>query len=325
VSYLISSINPLLDYLSNANPQDEHVWREWQIKPVGGFHTHPVYHVTNGENGLAVKFAVRGPRDGARREYNALLALQLAGLNIAPKPLLFDHDRLALPVVVMTWVEGEVSDEPPRSEADWLLLARHLSTISRITPQNSGVALQAAVVSLMSASDAVERFNKQVSALPSEAVPSELMQLARRIEALPLPDWPQPRLSLIRGDPNPLNFVRHSDAWLSVDWEDSGWGDPAADMGDLMAHPAYLSVPQSQWDWLGVEYGQMLGDVNASARIRTHRMLSVAWWAASLATRLHHLQTCPDNTQYIGQPPNWGIYLRGRFEQYVALADELLT
>ncbi len=48
-------------------------------------------------------------------------------------------------------------------------------------------------------------------------------------------------------DPNILNFVRLPHGWASVDWENSGWGDPAFELADLMAHPADTSVSPEAW------------------------------------------------------------------------------
>lgn len=297
----------------------------WHITPVGGFHSHPVYRATRDSMDLAVKFVARGPRDGAGRENNALLALQESGLDIAPKPLLLDRDSYASPVVVMTWLDGEVRDAPPRSDEEWLLLARHHASLQVITPATSKVPLRTSLLSHKSARDAVERFTRQAETIAPDARPAEIEELVRYVEGLNLTDWPSPRLSLIRGDPNIQNFVRRAGSWASVDWEDSGWGDPAAEMGDLMAHPSYLSVPESRWEWLATEYGKMLGDETADHRIRGYYVLTVAWWAALFAYKSHRLAQGDRDGQYIGRPADWEHYLRGKYEQYIVKARELLS
>jgi aminoglycoside phosphotransferase (APT) family kinase protein len=325
MSQALPDIKPLLDHLALHQHTEEHEWHLWHIGTVTGFHSHPVYRATRDDADLAVKFVARGPRDGAGREYNSLLALQRSGFDIAPKPLLLDRDRYESPVVVMTWLDGEVRDEPPQREEEWLLLARHHATLQAITPATSEVPLRASLLSHQSARDAVERFRRQVEEIAPHARPAEIKELARYVEDLNLIEWPLPRLSLIRGDPNILNFVRRTGSWASVDWEDSGWGDPAAEMGDLMAHPSYISVPGSRWEWLATEYGKMLGDETAASRTRVYYVLTVAWWAALFAARLHRLAQGDKDSQYIGRPANWEHYLRVRYEKYAVRARELLS
>ena len=324
MSHALPDLKPLLDHLALPQHPEEHEWHLWHIRTVTGFHSHPVYRATRDNIDLAVKFVAAGPRDGAGREYNSLLALQRSGLDVAPNPLLLDRDSYESPVVVMAWLDEEVKDEPPQSEEEWLMLARHHATLQAITPATSEVPLRASLLSHQSARDAVERFTRQVEDIAPNARPAELEELARYVEDVKLIKWSPPRLSLIRGDPNILNFVRRTDSWASVDWEDSGWGDPAAEMGDLMAHPSYLSVHESRWEWLATEYGKMLGDETAASRIRVYDVLTVAWWAALFAARLHLLARGDKDSQYIGRPANWEHYLRVRYEKYTVRASELL-
>jgi hypothetical protein len=81
-----------------------------------GGYSNLLYRVTGPSGHWTVKFTVRDRRDRAGREYHALLALRQAGLSVAPEPLLLDRRRCAQPVVVQTWLEGEVSSEPPSTE-----------------------------------------------------------------------------------------------------------------------------------------------------------------------------------------------------------------
>ncbi|MDQ6693059.1 MAG: aminoglycoside phosphotransferase family protein [Chloroflexota bacterium] len=331
MSDLPYNLEALLSHLTSEKPagekedEPEHEWQGWLIKPVGGFHTHPVFHARCHESALAVKFVASGSRDGAGREYESLLVLQKAGLDIAPEPLLLDRDSYTSPVVVTTWLDGEVRDEPLQSDEEWLLLARHLALVSSIRPESGYGSLRPSVVFLRSAEEARSRFEMQLSTIPPDALPTEVNELARRVRKLDLPEWTAPRLSLIRCDPNILNFIRRPGAWGSVDWADSGWGDPAADMGDLMAHPAYISVPGTRWEWLADEYAALLGDANAPTRIGVYYRLTVAWWVASLATRLHRLSMGQSTGRYVGRPADWEGYLKSRYAQYIARARELLA
>jgi aminoglycoside phosphotransferase (APT) family kinase protein len=193
-----------------------------------------------------VKFAIRDQRDRAGREYKALLALHQAQLPLAPKPVLLDQERYVQPVIVQTWLEGEVMTTPPASEVDWQSLVAHYVAIHTLKQDSGLVELPLAVLSAKSVKTAREIVEQQVAHLPKETQPASLQRLLRQFGRTQFPDWPEPPLVLCRVDPNPLNFIRRPGLWGSVDWENSGWGDPAFEIADLMTHPAYLDVSASQ-------------------------------------------------------------------------------
>ena len=60
---------------------------DWQITRVAGAGNNLLFRATSTAHDLAIKFTIRDARDRAGREYAALLALQQAGLGIAPLPL----------------------------------------------------------------------------------------------------------------------------------------------------------------------------------------------------------------------------------------------
>src|SRR5512139_1869716 len=107
-----AELRPLLDHLARSRPREEGLWPDWRITPIGGGRNNLLYRATGAAGDLAVKFTLRDARDRAGREYGALLALQAAGLDLAPVPVLLDRKRYPLPVVVQTWLPGEVSAAP---------------------------------------------------------------------------------------------------------------------------------------------------------------------------------------------------------------------
>lgn len=114
------SLRSLLQYLISRRPETTDRWHGNQITPIRGGLNNLLYRVTNASADLVVKFAICDERNRAGREYAALLALRQAGLAIAPEPLLLDRNSHALPVVVQTWLEGDVSGTPPRADAEWV-------------------------------------------------------------------------------------------------------------------------------------------------------------------------------------------------------------
>jgi hypothetical protein len=83
-----------------------------------------------------------------------------------------------------------------------------------------------------------------------------------------------PRIGRICADsfPNIRNFIRRAGGWASVDWENSGWGDPAFEIADLMTHPVYAAVPPERWEWLIAVYCTARGDPGGQQRIRVDAM-----------------------------------------------------
>ena len=152
-------------------------------------------------------------------------------------PLWLDRDRYTQPVVVQSWLEGTVLATPPAGDDEWQRVLDHYLAIHALTPSASSVALPPAVLNMSSVADGLDRIRQQLAYIPAPEQPAALHELLRNVEAARLPDWPAPRLALCRVDPNTLNFVRRPDDWASVDWENSGWGDPAYEIADLIAHP----------------------------------------------------------------------------------------
>ncbi|CAA9555924.1 MAG: hypothetical protein AVDCRST_MAG88-1109, partial [uncultured Thermomicrobiales bacterium] len=106
-------LSPLLDHLAATLPEGATTWQGWRVVPVHGGANNRLYRAARAGIELAVKFTVRDARDRAGREYGALLALQRAGLDLAPRPVLIERARYPQPAVVQGWLAGTVTEEPP--------------------------------------------------------------------------------------------------------------------------------------------------------------------------------------------------------------------
>ncbi|MBE0695785.1 MAG: phosphotransferase [Anaerolineaceae bacterium] len=113
-------------------------WQEWTIFSLGGGRNNHLYHVSKAENNFVVKFSRRDPRDRAGREYQALVLLQELNLMIAPQPILLERERYTFPVVVQSWLAGEMSDSLPGDHAAWMSLLEHYAVIHSVTQANVG-------------------------------------------------------------------------------------------------------------------------------------------------------------------------------------------
>jgi len=310
---------PLLDHLGRSAAGPDGEWRDWRITRVAGAGNNLLYRVSSATLDLAIKFTIRDERDRAGREHAALLALQQAGLSIAPAPLWLDRDSYTQPVVVQRWLAGTVLAAPPAGDDEWQRVLDHYFAIHTLTPSASSVALPPAVLNMSSVADGLDRIRQQLAYIPAPEQPAALHELLHNVEAARLPDWPAPRLALCRVDPNTLNFVRRPGDWASVDWENSGWGDPAYEIADLITHPAYAGVPAERWEWMISAYCARRGDPSAAPRIRVYHRLMLIWWVARLARTLYEVPRGGDQ-RLVTRPAGWMEDMRAKYESYLDLA-----
>lgn len=280
---------PLLDHLAVA-PADRGDWAGWRLARVAGGANNLVYRATGEAADLAIKFTIRDERDRAGREFTALSVLWDAGLRLAPRPLLLERERYAQPVVVQSWLAGEVAADPPAGEADWRSLLGHYAALHRLTPSLAALPLRPATLPMTSAMEATRHIGAQAARIPARQQSAAVREALGLVAVAEWPSWPAPDLALCRCDPTPTNFVRRPAAWASVDWENAGWGDPAFELADLMAHPTYAEIPAERWEWVIAQYVELHGgDAGMDGRIRAYAPLMLAWWVARLARYLYEI------------------------------------
>ena len=311
-------IYPLLDFLAQNETPTETVWRGWRITRVTGGWNNLLYRATNDACDLAIKFTLRDARDRAGREYNALPALHQAGLNIAPAPILLERERYRLPVVVQTWIAGEVRDAPPRNDDEWTHLLEHYAALAQVTPANTSLALPQAVVTAKNAEEAKARVREQLALGPNEAQNESIATLIQKMEATHFPEWVAPPVILCRVDPNILNFIRRDHIWLSVDWENAGWGDAAFEIADLMAHPSYATVSPARWNWVIEEYCRLMNDTRMEIRIRTYHRIMLVWWVVRCARYLYDIPRGKDR-RLVDHLAERQVDFQAKYEHYLKL------
>jgi hypothetical protein len=332
---LRAELDDLIAYLVDLAPPPSGAlaacWRGWQITLVGGGRNGRVFHVTgeqpdgasDGRADLAVKLTARDRFDRAGREYHALLALTEAGLEIAPQPILLERERLANPVVVMTWLEGAVADDPPTTDDDWRRLVEHLATIHRVTPQTTMIDFPESVLSMHSPADGLAAIHREVDRIPGSDWPPALRAVMERLESYPFPSWPPPPIALRRGDPNIRNIVQRPGPWASVDWEYSGWSDPGMEVADLIAHAAYLDVPAERWAWVTRLYAGLVTDPDVTRRISVYTALMYGFWVGRLGRMLYEIPRGLDD-RLAPWPNGWLDHVQRNYERYVDLANRAL-
>lgn len=321
-------IRPILNELA-AHPLDGRAyWNGWRLAQITGGANNLLYRAATERADLAIKFTIRDARDRAGREYNTLQALSRAGVNLGPRAILLDRQRYTYPVVVQTWVDGTVVDAPPVDDAEWHALLAHFAAIHQRTPKHVAEALPDAVLSIRSPAAARDHIQQQVARLPRSAQPPELQGMLTMIEDMCLPSWPPPRPTLCRCDPNIRNLIRRPDRWLSADWENSGWGDPAFEIADLIAHPSYIDVPEEQWENVITMYCSLSDDPTAIERIPIYHAMMLLWCAARFAFSHYHVihHQLTDDHRLVPRNASWDAMAEDRLAHYLeGLLTRLLT
>jgi len=312
-------LRPLLDYLAHVQLSTSATWQGWHITPIAGGANNRVYRGSGPGGNVAIKFTIRDQRRRAEREYAALRALEQHALAIAPRPVALDTSS-AQPVVVQTWLDGELLRAPPGTDDDWSHLVQHLATIHTVTPANTGITLASAVLAADSAVSCRRLVHEQLALLPPAAQPAELVALVQRLDRRRHRRWPPPPVALCRVDPNTSNFIRRAGPWASVDWENSGWGDPAFEIADLITHPAYLEVAPARWDWVVERYCRLARDTNTALRIGVYRRTLLVWWVARLARVLYDVPRGEDR-RLVAWPADWEAETKRKYQHYLERAQ----
>lgn len=314
------SLVELLSHIDQERPAGCETWERWEITPSPYGSNNAVYRArTTGED-LCLKFTIPDKRRRAYREYHALVTLAEACPGIAPQPLLLDESSFSLPVVVTTWLEGSVSKSPPADDEEWRALLGHMSTVHRVRPAAGNMSLLPQLVNAYSIREGKEIVREQIVQLPQEAIERPHQTLLDRFYSTDLAEWAGRTVSLCRGDSNTLNLIRRDGDWASVDWEHSGWGDPAFDIANLITHPAYIGMEDLNWEELVRNHYDFGEDQSFPVRLTSYYQILLVWWVARFARYLHEVPRGLDarlkswSSDSVGQ-------LRSQYDLYLAKAE----
>lgn len=314
----------LVDYLNKTQPNHLHLWRAWTIEPILGGLNNLVYYASHPCGDFAVKFTRRDERQRASREYHTLLALQQAGLHLAPVPYALTSGRYQNLAVVQSWLAGPVSATPPTAETEWRCLLAHVLAAQSLTPLNTAVPLPPATLGATHPYDFYTGLKQKAATLPPGAHLAPVQALLACLDKRPYPHGPAPRLALLHCDPNLLNFVRRPGGWLAVDWENSGWGDPALEIADLMAHAAFMGVPLATWEWFTNVYADHHGDATVVTRIWAYYPLVLTMWVVLFTRGMYDLAYGVPHDRLAPRPSDWAETLPVKYNHYLNLAFSVI-
>lgn len=285
-------------------------WGHWHISKVAGgmnnlvFRARRTTEFIDGEfsmpfDDVAIKFTIRDARDRAGREFATLTLLERLKVSVAPSAVYlnrFETESNRSPVVIQTWLAGQPTNADTLANEDWQKLIDHLHVIHSVTPvlaHQKRTTLPQVVLTMRTAHEGLEAVRWQTQQIPQDEQPQTLRDLLSQLERTDWPIWPEPAVCLCRGDNNIRNFIKplHShEVWRSVDWEYSGWGDPAFEIADLMTMPSYLGNDEAHWEWMLAQYREALppqAQSNFVLRVQTYRQLMAVWWVARFARMIY--------------------------------------
>jgi thiamine kinase-like enzyme len=314
-----NELRKLLGHLSTGLTEPER-WQDWQIEPIFGGANNLLFRATGEPGDFAIKFTIRDERDRAGREYNTLLALQDADLQLAPKPIFLDQERYEQPVVVQSWLTGEMVQKPPQTDREWSNWLHYLAMIHEVSPEHTTVDLQ----NCLNNSNGAEGYAQEGTLLcrtaQEEGLPLQIVELTEQLTRLPLDGWQPVHPRLCRADHNIRNFILHGGSLKSVDWEYSGWGDPAEDIAEMMSHVTYMDVPKARWESVIEEYAALSKMENVGERIRICLAIKIVGWAVRIARSL--AITEPDRTILTSLRGEWRVDTKAKYKYYLERARD---
>ena len=250
------------------------------IRLSGGM-SHAVFAPTD-KPALVVKVFTTGAGDEATREWEGLEAL--AGTGLAPTPVQFEPSDPA--VVVMTLVTGRALPARALDESHAAAIGRAHRRIHQAEPDThrppSHNRVRAALAMLRSNAMAdLKSESSTVAAAWREA--GDWIRTADIERSLS-----SPRLCFCRGDPNLKNYLWTDGGVVLVDFENSGYNDPAFELADFAEHANNHALTEDFLSTLAAASGLTESDVN---QVRDARRLMTCFWLALITTR--HLTNLP--------------------------------
>ncbi|MEM7032989.1 MAG: phosphotransferase [Chloroflexota bacterium] len=322
----VEALHSLLSHLDQqkCRPDSQWAFHHWQITKVTGGMNNLVYRAMLDTNEFAVKFTIQDKRKRAQREYDALYALKEAGFLLAPQPILLDTESYTQPVVVQSWIQGQRLETPPRSDIEWRKLIDHFLAIHGLTANESTVHLPEAVINCYDIPSSFDLVYNHLNLIPPTERPASLTEIINKLSQTTFPQWAKTTPVLCRVDANVLNIIKTTREWRSVDWENSGWGDPAFEVADIITHPAYEGVSQARWHWVVEYYCARTSDPTTADRIRIYTFFMLVWWVVRITRYLYEVPRGKDMRLVGGNQDSvrWQAKRQEQFQHYLDLAWE---
>lgn len=309
------------------------------VNRVSGGHNNALYQVSSGRDQIACKLCVPDNRRRASQEYGALTVLTAAGLDLAPEPLWLDETCIIAPypAVLYRWLPGEAVTHP--------LSQKQLDAFVETIQQCHDVRIEEHVTQALKDSwfhwfDAQAYLREMQSFLDSygdwlapQSGGSTLRQRLDSLLALVVGMVRAVRLDLHRAhvplrlcrvDANLRNCIWDGSALRWVDWEYSGWGDPALDLADLRWHAALDEMSPQQHAWVRERYRRPSNDATFEQRLAMYDHLLVTRWPFLILRAWWSSHNGPDR-QRLSRDSEHPEDLRRRFLHFLERAERFVS
>jgi len=306
----------------------------------GGFNN-ALYQVEADDQSYACKLCVADECRRAAREYGALRLLRAAGLDIAPQPLWLDDSCtiVPFPAVAYRWLPGKPLSPSP-TEQQLAALLDSFQRLHNLQPSDfEDCDLPDAwahwfdfELYLAELRDFLARYGSWLAATDphGQGLRDRLARLVDGCaEAVRTADVNPGResvpLRLCRVDPNLVNTVWGRDGRLRwVDWEFSGWGDPALDLAELRWHAASIEMSEAQHAWLRDNYRRPAGDHGFEERLTVWDRLRATRWPFLILRWLWSEHHGPDRVR-LTRPTADPAQLHARLIHFIERAEHFAS
>jgi aminoglycoside phosphotransferase (APT) family kinase protein len=328
--------------VAHAAGGDDWTDGEVVVHRVSGGSNNALYRVETDGQCCAVKLCVADGRHRAAQEYGALLLFHRTGLDLAPQPLGLDESCTVVPfpAVVYRWLRGEsLGSTPTARELAVLLEGYHaIHALYRDEYERSASGLLDSWFHWFDFEAYLAELHGFLAgygpwlATTEPDGPRLRKRLARLVDGCAQiirttsvdPSRESVRRCLCRVDPNLANAVLDERGRLRwVDWEYSGWGDPALDLADLRWHAALNRLTKSQHIWLRENYRRPSDDPGFDERLAAWDCLLATRWPFLVLRVLWSAYNGPDRVR-LTRPDVDPVLLRERLVRLIERAECLL-
>jgi len=283
-------MNDLLKAVAQAirEEKDTFTYHNWRIKRVFGGMNGMTFRAEDSESlnkPVAVKIRKRDDRNRAQREYATLQLLSKNGTDIAPEPISLhpNHQGIHGDVVITSWVDGDVlSSDIQMTPEIWSRVINAFAQLHHVKPAHAPPT-QDAVMSVRSTQDLISEIENRYAQLHDGQLGAlTKVEIREYIQACytesPTLICPDNQIALITCDAGPLNIIASDKHIKFVDWEYSGWGDPAMDIADLLVRPECIDLDKDVKVKILSDYAQLMNDDKIMQRILAYEKLMLVFW-----------------------------------------------
>lgn len=269
-------------HAGSASGRDRRLLGGVGLEPLTGGSNNPLYRFDLDGRALCLKLPV-DDRRRAEREWRALTLLSRRGKPTVPEPV-WRSERPERPAIVMTYADGASLGSDPLAPPQLDALAGALTDVYAITPDAVAESFPDVVTPAPVMVTRVHRTWAELQATTDPEVAADRHDLFvawRRWYSGPEPQRliaPTAR-AFGRGDPSLANLLWDGTRLTLLDFEYSGWTDPAFELADLVEHTQSRATPDHTWDQLIERF-----DLDPAARERHHaarRLMCLFWTARS--------------------------------------------